>query len=183
MNWSDVAETVGEAAPMVGSALYGRAGGAVGSMVAEVLGVETTPEAVNQVMNDDPEAAAKIKKVEAELEQARIEARTKRLGQVNQTMRAEVDSDSTLKGGWRGFTGWMFGLSLGGVMASIIFEMFAGTTDRIELLRQAVMMFGVFGAVLGIDINRVGKERLAAKGIDSRSFTFMDALKTRVAGK
>lgn len=92
MNWSDVAETVGDAAPMVGSALYGRAGGAVGSMVAEALGVEATPEAVNQAMSDDPEAAAKIKKVEAELEQARIEARTKRLGPVNQTMRAEVDS-------------------------------------------------------------------------------------------
>ncbi|MDT8895649.1 3TM-type holin [Halomonas sp. I1] len=183
MNWSDVAETVGEAAPVVGSALYGRAGGAVGGMVAKALGVEGTPEAVNQAMQDDPKAAAKIQQVEADLEQARITARTERLSQVNKTMRAEVDSDSTLKGGWRGFTGWMFGLSLGGVMASIVFEMFAGTTDRIELLRQAVMMFGVFAAVLGIDINRVGKERLAAKGIDSRSFTFMDALKTRVAGK
>ncbi len=181
MNWSDIAETVGEAAPMVGSAIYGQAGGAVGGMVAKALGVEETPEAVNQAMKDDPEAAAKVKKIEADLEQARIEARTERQSQVNKTMRAELDSDSTLKAGWRGAAGWTFVLSCLGVMASIVWSMFQPGSDKAALLNNAMMVFGIMATVLGIDINRVGKERMAAKGVNTGGF--MDAIKTRVAGK
>lgn len=183
MNWTDVAETVGEAAPVVGSALYGRAGGAVGGMVAKALGVEETPEAVNQAMQDDPEAAAKLQQIEADLEKARVEAKTKRLVETNKTMRAELDSDSTFKGGWRSGVGWVFMLSCAGVMASLVWSMFQPGADRAELVNSGLVVFGIMATVLGIDINRVGRERLAAKGASSHSFTFMDALKTRVAGK
>ncbi|MDL4861435.1 3TM-type holin [Halomonas elongata] len=181
MDWSDVAETVGKIAPAAGGALYGPLGAAVGSVIADQLGVEQSPEAVSQAVNADPEAPAKLKAIEADLERAHITARTARLGSVNETMRAEVDSDSTLKAGWRGAVGWTFALSCLGVMASVVWAMFQPGSDKAELINSALVIFGIMAAVLGIDINRVGKERLAARGVNSGSF--MDAVKARVAGK
>jgi hypothetical protein len=69
MNWSDISQMVGKAAPLMGTILGGPGGGAVGSMVASVLGVENDPKAVSEAIKNDPDAYVKIKKFEYDNEQ------------------------------------------------------------------------------------------------------------------
>ena len=96
MKWSDVAGVVGKAAPLLGTVLGGPAGGAVGGLVAAALGVEQTPEAVQQAAAD-PAAAAKLRELEErhryDLEAAHIRAAETSVREVNQTARVEAQSD------------------------------------------------------------------------------------------
>lgn len=69
MNWQGVKELIGKAAPLVGTALAGPAGGAVGAMLANVLGTEPDAAAVAQAIQQDPEALVKLKQFEFENEQ------------------------------------------------------------------------------------------------------------------
>lgn len=68
MNWSDVAKLAGKAAPLLGTALGGPAGGAVGAIVASALGVENTPEAVSVAVKNDPDAMVKLRQIELDHE-------------------------------------------------------------------------------------------------------------------
>lgn len=65
MNWSDIASTVGKAAPMLGTLIAGPAGAAVGSLVASALGTSNTPEAVSTALQD-PASMVKLREIEAE---------------------------------------------------------------------------------------------------------------------
>ena len=69
MNWKDIQSVVGKAAPFIGTALGGPAGGAMGSMLANVLGVEPTPQAISEELRNNPEALIKLKQFELENEQ------------------------------------------------------------------------------------------------------------------
>lgn len=178
MDWSDVAETVGKVAPAAGGALYGPLGAAVGSVIADKLGVEQSPEAVGEAVQADPEAAVRLREIEAGAQAAEAQERTKRLQSVNETMRAELESKSPLKSGWRGATGWTFTAACAGIMGSIVWAMFQPGSDKAELLSNALVMFGIMATVLGIDINRAGRERLATMG--QKPDTFMDAVKARI---
>lgn len=71
MSWRKVAETVGQAAPLLGTVLGGPAGGAIGAVVSSALGVDNRPDSVLSALGD-PDAMAKLKQIElahrAELE-------------------------------------------------------------------------------------------------------------------
>ena len=69
MNWKDIQNAVGKAAPFIGTALGGPAGGAMGGMLASVLGVEPTPLAISEELRNNPDALLKIKQFELENEQ------------------------------------------------------------------------------------------------------------------
>nr|WP_136252863.1 hypothetical protein [Ningiella ruwaisensis] len=69
MNWSDIKNTVGKIAPLVGTALGGPAGTAIGGLIAHKLGVENTPEAVALELKNNPDAAVKVRQLELEDEQ------------------------------------------------------------------------------------------------------------------
>lgn len=82
MKWSDIADVVGKAAPLIGSVIGGPAGAGVGAMVASALGVENTPEAVQAALGN-PDNLVKLKEIESnerkhlldvQLEHLRIEA-------------------------------------------------------------------------------------------------------------
>ncbi|MDF3917503.1 hypothetical protein P3W43_01395 [Salinicola salarius] len=76
MNWSDIGDIVGKAAPAVGSALYGSAGGAIGTALASLLGTEATPEAVGDALKRNPELALKAQELEAEMRKAALADRS-----------------------------------------------------------------------------------------------------------
>ena len=57
---------VGSAAPMIGTLIGGPAGSVVGGMVASVLGVENTPEAIEQELKSNPDALIKLKQLESD---------------------------------------------------------------------------------------------------------------------
>lgn len=96
MNWSDIRDVVSGAAPALGTLLGGPAGGAVGAVIASALGTNATPQSVVKAIQGDPEAAAKLRQIEADesvtLRRLTLESETARLAEVNKTIRAEVSS-------------------------------------------------------------------------------------------
>lgn len=75
--WEDVAELVGGVAPIVGTALGGPAGGAVGSIIAKALGVEDNADAVGMAVKADPSLIVRIKELEFEAHKLDVEAKQK----------------------------------------------------------------------------------------------------------
>ncbi len=52
MNWASVKDIVGKAAPLAGTLIGGPAGATVGALIANVLGVDPTPAAINSALNN-----------------------------------------------------------------------------------------------------------------------------------
>ena len=75
--WEDIAELVGGVAPIVGTALGGPAGGAVGSIIAKALGVEDNADAVGMAVKADPSLIVRIKELEFEAHKLDVEAKQK----------------------------------------------------------------------------------------------------------
>lgn len=67
MDWKQVGNTaISVGAPLLGGALFGPAGAAVGSIIAGKFGVspESTPEQVMAAITGDPDAALKLRQIE-----------------------------------------------------------------------------------------------------------------------
>lgn len=76
-SWSDVGKLLGEAAPIVGTAIGGPAGTAIGSLVAGLLGVDNNPDAVANAIKADPSIAVKIEELKLKAHELDLEAVTK----------------------------------------------------------------------------------------------------------
>lgn len=70
MDWKALGASVGKVAPLLGTALGGPGGAAVGSLVAAALHVEDTPLAISQAMLKDPEAGTKLQALQNQHAQA-----------------------------------------------------------------------------------------------------------------
>lgn len=75
--WSDIGKLVGSAAPIVGTALGGPVGAAVGSIVANLLGVEDNPTSVANAIKADPTIAVKLRELDVEAHRLELEAADK----------------------------------------------------------------------------------------------------------
>ena len=64
MKWSELGEKIAGFAPLLGSAVGGPAGGAIGTLVASAFGSENEPDAIMTAINANPEAAIKLKTIE-----------------------------------------------------------------------------------------------------------------------
>ena len=137
MEWKDVSKALGSVAPVLGTLVGGPAGAAIGAVVAQALGVGATPGEVSQALTIDPEAAVKLKQIEAtrqtELqglvvaaEQNRLAADTAAIQAVNATMQVEAKADHWPTYFWRPFCGMVFG------------TMFFGTYFILPLLKMPV---------------------------------------------
>lgn len=102
MNWSDIGNVVGRAAPMVGTLLGGPAGAAVGALVASALNVPNDPESVNAALASNPDALAKVTELQlnakVQLQQLAVTAENNRLQADAAQYAAEAaDRDSARK--------------------------------------------------------------------------------------
>ena len=83
MNWSDIGNMVGRAAPIIGTLLGGPAGAAVGALVASTLNVPNDPDSVNVALVANPEALARVQELQinarVQLEQLAVTAESNRL--------------------------------------------------------------------------------------------------------
>lgn len=178
MNWKGIASKIGQFAPIAGTLIGGPAGGTIGSMVASALGVEPTPDAVAKALDTDPQAAIKLRELElnhqVEMRKLAVEAaatemqqETLRLGQINETMRAELQSDSWPKSGWRPFIGWVFGLAIGGLFFSMITAIFRQPTilTNAEFTGMLVWLFTGTALVLGVNIQQRSKDKQVKGGL------------------
>lgn len=187
MQWRDVAQTVGGIAPLVGSALGGHAGAAVGQLAARALGVDATPEAVNQALGD-PTAALKLQQLENEHEQTLtrmvLEAETARLGQVNQTMRAEAASQDGYVRRWRPTFGYLTAVAWVIQCAAIAWTLVA-SPQQAGTVAQAVTaltpMWGIALAMLGVNATCRSRDKQVAAG-QAPAPGFMDAIARRIGG-
>ncbi|MFI9653049.1 3TM-type holin [Guyparkeria halopsychrophila] len=171
MNWSDVGKMVGKAAPLVGTALGGAPGAAIGGLVASVLGVDNDPTAVARAIEADPQALERIKQMEIdhreELTRMHLQAETTRLAEVNQTMRAEAGSDDPYVRRWRPTFGYLTALSWATLVTAIAWSIafepkHAGTVAQI--VSAVTPMFGVALAVLGINVSKRSQDKQVAAG-------------------
>ena len=75
--WDTVKQLIGNAAPVLGTALGGPAGTVVGTLISTALGVENTPEAVETAIKTNPDTLVKLKELElthkVELEKIALE--------------------------------------------------------------------------------------------------------------
>lgn len=119
MDWKDISQAVGKAAPLLGTLLGGPAGAAVGGLVASALGTDNTAEAVSTALAN-PDALVKLKQIEADrasrfqelvADQAKAEmaASVQNAQDINKTMQAEAAADHWPTYSWRPFIGFMFG--------------------------------------------------------------------------
>lgn len=126
MDWKDIAGVIGNAAPLLGTLIGGPAGAAVGSIVASALGTQATPDAVSQAISTNPDAAVKLRQIEADqstklrelavtAENNRLIAETAAVAAVNATMQTEAKADHWPTYSWRPFIGFCFGVAWLGV--------------------------------------------------------------------
>ena len=120
MDWREIAgDLVKAGAPIIGGALGGPLGGmigsAIGNVVATALGVDSTPEAVNDALKTTPadQLQAKLSAAESEavakwpaladMVKAESELGQKQVSEIGDTMRAELLASNNIVGPWRTF--------------------------------------------------------------------------------
>jgi len=152
--WESIKETVGSVAPMAGALLGGPAGGAVGSMIASALGVENNPDSVAKAIREDPQAAIKLRQIEAQLEQTRLEVR-------GQAVQAEATGESWLQRNWRPLTMVWFSALIGGYWFGFTPD---NLSDEAVLSLFGLIKLGLGGYVIGRSAEKITKE-LSGSGL------------------
>lgn len=187
--WKDLGKKVAGSAPLLGSALGGPAGGALGTLIAGAFGGDPDdPEQLLQKVSADPQAAVKLREIELahkeRLEEiamqraVNLEAEdTKRIQAVNETMRGEAKSEHWAQWAWRPTCG--FALALGFILLICLVgwaSVLAINENRHELfgvIPQIVgaftTLFGAMAAVVGVTAWHRGQEKRIKAGDDPRS--------------
>ncbi|MCS0077883.1 holin family protein [Vibrio parahaemolyticus] len=176
--WDKVKSLIGNAAPLVGTLLGGPAGGAVGGLVANALGVENSPEAIETALLSGQEAMAKIKELELThkqrleeiaLEYARLESEERRLEIATQTAvtQAEYASNDPFVRRWRPTWGYTlcfsWALMFLGLFAVMVIEP-KETANVINAIVALTPLISVALAVLGINIHKRSLDKQVAAG-------------------
>lgn len=170
-----IGAVLGKAAPVVGGLLGGPAAGAVVSLLSNTIGVEDSPDAVLKALEADPGAVERIRRLElqqrAELvrlrltaETNRIEQDTKKIAEVNQTMRIEAASNFAYVRNWR--PTWGYATAFSWTVQSIaIAGVIIFAPERAGVVAQLVgaltPMWGIAMVVLGV----AAKSRSEDKGL------------------
>ncbi len=166
-------------------------GGAVVSMIASALGLtDSTPDAIAQALQTNPDAAIRLKELEARhterLEeialqgrQAELTAQTAQQGNINRTMQAELNAPSKWKSGWRPLFGYMAALGFGGLLAGLIVAVFKEPGSAGKLVESATIILTMMLAVLGVNIRSRSQDKQAA--IPGRPIGLIEAFATRLS--
>ncbi len=145
--WESIKETVGSVAPMAGALLGGPAGGAVGAMIASALGVDKNPDSVAKAIRADPQAAIKLRQIESQLEQTRLEVR-------GQVVQAEATGESWLQRNWRPLTMVWFSALIGGYWFGYTPD---NLSDEAVLSLFGLIKLGLGGYVIGRSAEKITK--------------------------
>ena len=165
MDWKEVAGKVAKAAPMLGSLLgpAGTAAGGIISLIGSAFGLteeETTPDKINRIIEQDPQALLKFKELEMkhkekleelllEREKIKIEEEKIRLQDVASARSRETTIvQATGKKDYNLYIlAWLF---ISGFFATIIVMTVLSFTDRIPESMPDYMIFllgNLFGAL------------------------------------
>jgi hypothetical protein len=180
MDWGELGKQIaGTGAKLLGEAIPIPGAGVVADMAAEALGTDKDPDAMAEALKKDPQAAAKLKEVEAkhkeemrrlalQAQSKALEEETKRLSEINQTMRAGYDNNVYWRRGWGWISAVAFGVLVGGVCVLAYLGVVRGNTEALQMIPQlvtaAATLFAIPMAVLGVAEYQGGKERRALAG-------------------
>lgn len=179
MDWKAVGGALIKAgAPIIGGALLGplgaSIGGALGGIVADALGVDATPEAVNEALANTPadQLQAKLAAAEseaqakwaalAEMAKADAEDRTAQSRAINQTIREELGHVSWWH--WRHIGGYVvlwFAVIVSAGLTKAIFFGFPSAQDLAALIGAITPIFVALCALNGY----VAQDTTALKSI------------------
>lgn len=180
-SWKDAVDKVAQVAPAVATALGGPAAGGITAgaarMVTGLLGVENTPEGLLGAI-DDPAKLAELKRIDAEhrreLEKLRLEAEaaqaqetTKRLAEINQTIRAEAASNDAFVRRWRPTFGYVASLTWAVQAIALAWSIVAAPEHAASVIHAVTAltpMWGVALAVLGVSITKRSQDKQVAAG-------------------
>jgi hypothetical protein len=196
--WGQIGDFAADAAPALATALGGPAAGGAAKLVASAFGGKSDkPEDLLERVQQDPEAAAKLKRIETqhkerleelalEGEKARLQAGSAEQGAVNETIR-EGYRQGVL---WRRALGWSFALAapatLGVALYVILQAVNRGDAQLIEMLGPAIgalsPIFYVYLLTLGVIGNHEGKMGRLMAGEESGKKGLMSKLAERVGG-
>jgi len=192
VDWKKLGKQVAElGAPLLGFALGGPGGAALASTITASLGLsDSTPAAISQALNTDPEAATKmlelqtrhkerIEEIALDRYRAERDADAKEQAQINETMRVEYKSQGTYKTGWRPAFGWIAALGFGGILCALVYSMFKEPAQAAKMVESATVVLSLMLAVLGININKRSQDKQSV--LPNRPIGILEAVATRIA--
>lgn len=173
MDWKDIAKSIAGYAPMVSTVLAATGVGApaaaaisaAGALISGALGVPNTPDDVAQALVTNPDAAVKIKQIEADhgehlaqiaqlTEATELNSQVDQIKTVNATMQVE---DSTRKFSWRDYWGYISGTAFGFVAAVIGYMVWdAVNNNHPEQFAAIPAIVGSFSALFAIAATVLG---------------------------
>jgi len=149
MDWKNVASMVSKAAPMLGTLVGGPVGGAAGTavkLIADALGVEETPDAIEAEIRANPDALLKLKEIEAsskvELERLFLEQEIARLADVSDARSRQIERDVNLY-----VLAWTVVAGFFGLMALLCFKAPPSGSNGVVFMLFGALATG-FGQVL-----------------------------------
>lgn len=172
--WDSIKNTVAGAAPLLGSALGGPAGGAVGSLIANALGVEENPDAVQKAMQSDPEAAAKLQALQnehqRELRRMVLEAETARLGEINETYRKEIGSEDAFVRRARPMFLYVvaFSVAVEVLIAVYVIAVGASLSDLATLYQALSIPQGIAAGMCGVYLKQRSNDKMVKAGMQPK---------------
>lgn len=190
MNWLDAVEEVAKYAPAVATALGGPAVGGItagaAKMVTSALGVRNSPAALVSALEDPAKRETLVRlnnehereliSIRLQAETAQAQEETKRLSEVNQTIRAELATEGWWRAGWRPFNGWMLSASLAAVNFGLLAVVIRDPTQLPVVVDVLIWSVVAQGAVQGINIKKRSDDKQAIMGRAPTSF--MDSIRT-----
>lgn len=188
MDWGELGKKIaGIGAPLLGGAIGGPGGAAIGGMVAEAFGLSTDdPTEIAQAIERDPQAAVKLQQIQSDervrLREiaskqaiAQIDAETEQHRTVNETMRAELQAGSGYRAGWRPMFGYIMAfnmavisLAFAAAIGAIIYEPTNGkniSDGFAAMLGSFVTIFSIGLGVLGVQVHKRSKDKELAAGV------------------
>lgn len=166
----------------VGAVVGGPFGATVGGQIANLLGCDNTPDAVEQALTAaSPETLAKLKEFEKEIRLAEIDLEktevvtdSENIKTVNETMREESKSEHWPQWSWRPYNGFMFGTTF--FCVYFVLPLYEQTVPEIDA--SAWMMWG---AVLGV--TAWGRNNIKAIQTGNAPTGILGSIANRIGGK
>jgi len=173
-DWKGIAASISKIAPALGTVLGGPAGAAIGtgvSILANALGVEQKPEAIEKALQSDPEAYTKIKKAELanESELQRLVYQTIQAGYAHDASIIESLSKADSSGHSTRpkialMMAWMLAIPFVGIGIAMTFVI-SSNPDTLEKLWPVLgTYFGIPLALLRMYFGDLRKEHAQNKG-------------------
>jgi len=176
--WDSIKSMVGNSAPLIGTLIGGPAGAAVGGLVANALGVENTPQAIEQSLKTNPDALLKLKQLEFDnqvelkrlaFQHAQLASDERKLSvqQQHATMQKELASNDPWVRRWRPTFGYAVCLAWCLLFFGLAYAMVIHPKQAAELVTSIVALTPLFGialSVLGVSIHKRSLDKQVSAG-------------------